>query len=485
MAHADILARLITLRDEIRRHDYLYYVKDCPEISDSQQYVICPGAQAIAVASDATAVARALRTILAVVTLATPFALFAVWTAHEAPGRAGPMVFLCAVATTIAGLAAPLLSKRFAPGGGRWLSAFDLATRAAMNPDPDVALESALGALREASGPARASAEPGQSPPTLYRLAPAQAVTVDRGGFAQIQKADVPARLIELANEEPERILRLEVLRAVEVRRPEVRPLIAWLERRGIAAAAVVRDDDEAIAVLTIPRGDRLAAMSLDEARALGALADRIGAVVGVSSMLARSRARELELRAEKDERVAEVVRLEARAVRDAGRREALARAIERPARVASYSPAARAALEELERLGARGARVTLLTAPGVDAAAWAALVHLASPRHGEVLLVVDGTSSVEHELERWRHPVESPLQIAKGGTLAILDAHALPLPVQTYLAAALTADVALVVAVPATVDSLVGSGRMDEHLADRLGDRAVAVPTLAVRGED
>ena len=36
MAHADIHARLITLRDEIRRHDDLYYVKDRPEISDSQ-----------------------------------------------------------------------------------------------------------------------------------------------------------------------------------------------------------------------------------------------------------------------------------------------------------------------------------------------------------------------------------------------------------------------------------------------------------------
>ena len=36
MAHADILARLIALRDEIRRHDYLYYVHDRPEVSDSQ-----------------------------------------------------------------------------------------------------------------------------------------------------------------------------------------------------------------------------------------------------------------------------------------------------------------------------------------------------------------------------------------------------------------------------------------------------------------
>jgi DNA ligase (NAD+) len=36
MAHADILTKLIALRDEIRRHDFLYYVKDRPEISDSQ-----------------------------------------------------------------------------------------------------------------------------------------------------------------------------------------------------------------------------------------------------------------------------------------------------------------------------------------------------------------------------------------------------------------------------------------------------------------
>ena len=36
MAHADILARLMALRDEIRRHDDLYYVKARPEISDSQ-----------------------------------------------------------------------------------------------------------------------------------------------------------------------------------------------------------------------------------------------------------------------------------------------------------------------------------------------------------------------------------------------------------------------------------------------------------------
>ena len=36
MPHADIIAKLTALRNEIRRHDNLYYVKDKPEISDSE-----------------------------------------------------------------------------------------------------------------------------------------------------------------------------------------------------------------------------------------------------------------------------------------------------------------------------------------------------------------------------------------------------------------------------------------------------------------
>ena len=36
MAHADDIAKLTALRNEIRRHDNLYYVKDKPEISDTE-----------------------------------------------------------------------------------------------------------------------------------------------------------------------------------------------------------------------------------------------------------------------------------------------------------------------------------------------------------------------------------------------------------------------------------------------------------------
>lgn len=431
-----------------------------------------------AIAEEPTTVARALRVTLAAAILAGPFALAAVFAAHAFPGRAAPAVFVACVAAAVAGIAAPLAARRFAPLGARWLDAFDAATRAAMNPDPDRALEAALMALRDTAGRAHAS-------PSLFRISPPEAITIDRGGFVHVERAELPAALVELAGLEPEQVLRLEALRGVEVRRPEVRPVAAWLEQRGIAAAAIVRDDDEPIAALAIAGGSRRTPMSLDEARALGTLAARLGAVVGVSSMLARSRERELAERARAERLEREVAEVRAALERDARRLDAIATSVARPARVASYGPASRTAVEQLERLAAEGRPIALLTAPGIDAAAWAALAHLASPRKGALLVVVEGTSPEMSSLELFRDPERSPLRAAAGGTLVILDADALPRPVQSYVAVALGEDTGLVASLPSTVDALVAAGRLDERLADRLGDRAVALPTLAARGED
>jgi DNA-binding NtrC family response regulator len=234
-----------------------------------------------------------------------------------------------------------------------------------------------------------------------------------------------------------------------------------------------------------VPQGSRTSPTTLEEVRALRALADRLGAVLGVSASLARSRAREIDARTEVERLGAETRRLEVARDRDAGRLLALSRMLERPARVAAYSPAARAAVEQLERLGQAGRPITLLSAPGVDAVAWAALAHVASERRTGPLCVVDGPAPGDHELERWRDPERSPLAAASGGSLVIIDAHALPSEVQSYLGAALPDDVGLIVSVPATVDVLVASGQMNERLADRLGDRAVALPTLVNRAED
>jgi DNA-binding NtrC family response regulator len=66
-----------------------------------------------------------------------------------------------------------------------------------------------------------------------------------------------------------------------------------------------------------------------------------------------------------------------------------------------------------------------------------------------------------------------------------ISDAHALPSDVQSYLGAAIPDHAGIVVSLPATVDALAASGQLSERLADRLGDRTVALPTLEARAED
>lgn len=455
-----------------------------------------------AVAREPAAVARALRIILALTVPAAPIALFAVYIAYAAPGQAGAVAFLACAACSLLGLAAPLLARRFAPEKARFHEALDAATEAAMNPDPDAALETALmklEALSPARGFAKSSGTAGAEKnalgsAALYRLAPPELVTVDRAGYMHTEAAEVPPRLIELASAEPEHILRTEVVRAVEVRRPDVRPLLTWLEQRGIGASALILDSAEPIGVLIVPKNPVKHALSLEEVRLLRTLADRIGAVLGVSSMLARSRDREAQARSELEALRAEATRKDAALKSGAARFQALARILERPARAAAYSPPARAAVDQLEHLAQTGRPITLLTPPGIDAVAWAALAHLASPKRTGAFVIVDGASPSEHDLHRFRDPIESPLHIATGGTLVILDAQALPIEVQNYLGAALAmrranadepSDTGFIVAVPATADTLVGAGRLSERLADQLGDRAVALPDLASRAED
>ncbi|HKQ71148.1 MAG TPA: hypothetical protein VJT73_17505, partial [Polyangiaceae bacterium] len=95
-----------------------------------------------------------------------------------------------------------------------------------------------------------------------------------------------------------------------------------------------------------------------------------------------------------------------------------------------------------------------------------------------------------------WRDPVTSPLCFADGGTLVIASVAALSQDAQLYLTEALAErrspaghaaplDVALIVTVPVTVDTLVAGGQLAPALADRLGDRAVPLPPLASRSED
>jgi len=434
-------------------------------------------------------VARTMRTVLAVVLLGAPVVLAGLAASSRIRGATGLGMLLVAAASVIVGLMARALAAPLGPARSRWLDAINRANEAALNPDPDAAIRDALATVR--------AVLPGESAsPVLFRASPPEVLTIDLAGYVHTTAGEAPEHLYEIADGEPERTVRTEVLDSLQVRRADLRPLLAWMMGRGLLAVTLVRDEDGPVGLVGVPRASRKAPMTLEEVQALRVLADRIGAVFGVSSALARSRAREMDLRKLADRRGDEIDHLKHRVAGEGVRHRAIVERLAQTAQAHVYSPAAQMALDQCRRFGSLGIPVTLLTPPGVDPAPWAAQAHLASPRAERVMMIVSGDEPFEHDLSRWRDPQVSPLVLAAGGTLLVRDLQALPRPVQEFIAASLAErvspsgaatplDVALAVSVDATVDVLVASGRVCTALADWLGDRAVAIPALSARGED
>jgi DNA-binding NtrC family response regulator len=319
---------------------------------------------------------------------------------------------------------------------------------------------------------------------------------VDIAGYLHVDQAAAPARLYALALGEPERTLRAEVLRSLQVRRPDLRPLLAWFEQRRAFSATIVLDEDGPLGFILLPEGSRRTVMALEEARAIRVLADRISALLAVSSALARSRQRELDAQQRVAQLGQENERLEGIITTDAERNRMLPERYADAVRRTAYSAAARLALDQLERLGRQNAPVALIAPPGVGAAGWSSVVHLASPRSAGPLVMVDGTRSTDHDPQHWENVRASPLQLAEGGTLVILNLAALPSEVQQLLIGRLVHAPSstesssvprpgLVATVSSPPPTLVEAGRLERSLARWLATSTVELPALANRGED
>jgi hypothetical protein len=411
-----------------------------------------------------TTVASALRGILALLILGAPAMLLFGVLARRAPDHAGAVVLVSAAVCIAIGLAARRVARPLGPEQSRWLDAIDAASRGALQPEPDAAIQAALMAL------GRLLSTPGARP-ELWRTDPAEVLSVDLAGYLHVEAAEAPERLYELALAEPERTLRAEVLRALEVRRADLRPLSAWFDARRAFAATIVLDEDGPLGFLLLPRGTRSTPMTLEEARALRILGDRVSALLAVSSALARSRARELGAVARADETEKERQRLQSIFDLEGSRNLLVAERLARGVRANAYGPAARVALEAVERAARTAPALALRAAAGVDPLGWAAVAHGESPRRLGPFVVVDGASAIEHDVERWRDPARSPLALAEGGTLVVLDVQALPLAVQEELAGRAGLIVSSRAALPPVLASTIG--------------HELALPTLAERSED
>jgi hypothetical protein len=168
----------------------------------------------------------------------------------------------------------------------------------------------------------------------LFRLTPADVLAVDRAGYLHVEPGTLPEGLLALAAAEPERTLRVEVLAALEVRRPDLRPLLVWLRDRGAATVTTLHEAGGPVGALVLPRGARRSPPSLEELRALRALCDRLAAMLEVGAALARSHARELAAVRRADRGEDRALALEQRLDASGERHEAGARRLARSADV-------------------------------------------------------------------------------------------------------------------------------------------------------
>jgi len=436
-----------------------------------------------ATTSEPTHVSKGLRGMLAVMLLGAPIALLSGVAARQSPGYAGTIVLISSALSVAVGLVARLVARPFGPEQSRWLDAIETATQHALQPEPRVALQRALEAL------SKTSSLPGNRP-ELWQVDPPEVLSVDIAGYVHTENAEAPPSLFELANAEPERTLRAETLRVLQVRRPEVRPLLDWFESRNAFSVTLINEEEGSTGFILLPRGNRTAPMSLEEARAVRNLADRISALVAVASSMSRSRLRELTARAELEATEGKRLALEQalNAEGDVNRRHVSM--IAAPLVGVGYSPQSRMALDELGRLARRRGADTggclLITHPhGTDPLPWAARSHLDGPRSASRFVVVDAAQSAFHVGAAWTGD-SSPYVLALGGTLVVRDAAALPPELQDALARrAQDADFALVLTQLEADDAETTHAALSPRLQRAAGDAHVRIPSLVDRAEE
>ena len=389
------------------------------------------------------------------------------------------------------GAASPLLEAPLRQERGEWLDAFARARGALDRAEPDEAIRLVLETLQEPTG---------SSATELWTLAPLEVRTVDAAGYLHVRVAaegpGVTFDVVRVASEQPEATLRSEVLDALVVRRPDVRPLARWMADRKAFAAVVVTRAGQAEGLLVLPRGRRTEPLALEEASALKELADHLAAVCHARGAYEAGLERERVLRGHLGKVEDQVERLQHELATHFGRSGNAAWWLAGSARVA-YSASSHFALGALERRMAAGAPVALVAPVGVDPVAVLARAHMECARRNEPFVVVDGTASRQHDLARWQRQESSPLGFADQGTLVLLDGAALPLDVQRLIAGALAErrppweqpaplDVLLVLTGSTVPEALVVQGRLDAGLAARLREaEPVVLPRLRERPED
>lgn len=375
-------------------------------------------------------IARASRRLLVGGLLGAPVLVLGVAFSSEKGSPAAVAVAMCLATLFVLGMFLEGLSRLLLPLRGAWLATIERATEGTLLSSAEESLRLSLSELGKGAGEFGAEA-------FLCSMDPKVAYRVDRAGYLQSREFALPEGFDALAREQPFGTLRIEILEYLEVRRPELRPTLAWMRARTVYSASVVLVDGQVEAMLLVTAGKRTEALSLDEMHALRTLSDRLGGCLSARAALERSLRRERESMDRADAAGDAMLKVEHLALLvDARNRQATTR-LAQPASVGMYSAASQLAYAALAKRVAQGAPVIVEAAPGTQPVAYLARAYLQSPWADTPFVVVDGTASRDHDLSRWTDPKASPLALADGGMLVLCDGAALPADVQTLIARA------------------------------------------------
>ncbi len=330
----------------------------------------------VALRGDPVDLARASRRAVALTVVGGPVLMLGAAAAEGRGADAASVVAIFGVLALAIGAAASWIEEPLRPARGAWLDAVAAAHDALLRTDADEAVREALVALR---APAGLSAES----PELWTFDPIHVTTVDAAGYAHGSVGTLPEGMVAAAASEPEAILRAEVLEALSVRRPELRPFARWMDDRGAMLVTVIARAGEAEGLLVLPRGRRGEALSLEEARAIKRLADALAALCHARAALGRCLARERAATEGREAADAALGRANIELERRAAAHTLAAERLARPATVGIYSAAARLAFDAIEGTVAAGRTLFVHAPGGVDAVPYVARAHLAGPRGG------------------------------------------------------------------------------------------------------
>ncbi len=422
---------------------------------------------------EAASIPATIRAGLLVVVFGAPAVLLTSALVLRAEDHAGVVALAGGAVALAIGASVHRMARPLSLESSRWLSALERACQAALEPEPRAAIEATLVALQGLEKTVCTQ-------PELFGLAPPRTMHVDRAGYLHESAGEAPPSVYDLAREEPERLLRFGVLQHAHVRRPPVRSAHAWMSARDAYAAVLVRQGGEDYGLLVVPRGTRESQLSLEEARALGRLAERLGSVLSVSAALGRAAERERAEKARAAALQAEKLELSRQLVVARSAQSNLPNWLAYESSVATYSARAQQARAEVEA-HARGAARVLLSAPiGTNAVAWAVRLHLLSGDEPGPLIVVDATRSEEQSESFWT-PSAGPFAQAEAGTLVVLHANCLPAEALERLALAPQDESGprRVVAIAYGAVGVAGS------VALALGASVVRLPSIEERPED